>query len=656
MVPARYTVCDLDDLGDDLADALFVSKHPHLPMRWIVESLRPTYRRDLSGVIGPYLDVATVNLESLLDATDEQGYRVVFTDDPAPALRWVDSLNDHPGVNLHSDFPGTVGGLLPFQVHGLNFSKNLRCCLFNWGTGSGKGTIAIGWDQWHRQEGNYDAILHVVKKHNKVNFQRKLRKTIDRDSIVIDGAKAKREKLWHQAIEMAERGEQPTVVLGYESAKFDGSLMEQLVENRKLAVVFDEMPTKLKTRSTDVWKAWRKILYRGQAPKAGCERPSEVRFAILSATPIENSPDDVYSCIYLTDPDVLGPPAKFYGEFTLGEDVYGNKLWDTSRLDRLGRRLSHMVHQVDKSDPEIAAQFPRPEEEVVEVDLHPDDRAIYDALASEFENMKLGEFSELDRDEILGAINVLSMICSNSLSVLQSAALHADWRDELRAFLAGDPTEAEIAKFVKAKKRGSEVAFKLVVKLGAAAFSDVNPDGTIRSSKLLKLHDLVIDEPKSVVFTRMNDTMIPRLSEHLTSWGLDHVVYHGGLSTKQRQAAQDRFKEDPNCRIFLSSDAGSDSIDLEEAALAIHWDLPHKWSTLTQRQNRISRLTSTHEVTRFVRLVSKGTYEGRMQYILDIKENYHNAVFKGEIADQSQTMRERDAFFFALTGKMPGDD
>ena len=45
-----------------------------------------------------------------------------------------------------------------------------------------------------------------------------------------------------------------------------------------------------------------------------------------------------------------------------------------------------------------------------------------------------------------------------------------------------------------------------------------------------------------------------------------------------------------------------------------------------------------------------------MQYILDIKENYHNAVFKGEIADQSQTMRERDAFFFALTGKMPGDD
>jgi SNF2 family DNA or RNA helicase len=66
---------------------------------------------------------------------------------------------------------------------------------------------------------------------------------------------------------------------------------------------------------------------------------------------------------------------------------------------------------------------------------------------------------------------------------------------------------------------------------------------------------------------------------------------HDGTAS-QKQSAIDRFQADPNIKVFLSSDQGSDSINLDAGSSVINYDFPWKYSTLIQRVNRVNRITS----------------------------------------------------------------
>jgi SNF2 family DNA or RNA helicase len=133
----------------------------------------------------------------------------------------------------------------------------------------------------------------------------------------------------------------------------------------------------------------------------------------------------------------------------------------------------------------------------------------------------------------------------------------------------------------------------------------------------------------------MNATLIPLISEALNEWGYDHVVYHGSLNSKEKQEAEDRFKSDPNCKVFVSSDAGSDSINLEIASTVVHYDMPWKWSTLIQRQNRAHRITSDHDHVRYYTLMFSNTVEERKRDKILQKEDFHDAVLRGSVAEIS---------------------
>ena len=48
------------------------------------------------------------------------------------------------------------------------------------------------------------------------------------------------------------------------------------------------------------------------------------------------------------------------------------------------------------------------------------------------------------------------------------------------------------------------------------------------------------------------------------AWG--HVLFHGGVPGEQRGALVERFRDDPDCRLFLSTDAGGVGLNLQHAA------------------------------------------------------------------------------------------
>ena len=78
---------------------------------------------------------------------------------------------------------------------------------------------------------------------------------------------------------------------------------------------------------------------------------------------------------------------------------------------------------------------------------------------------------------------------------------------------------------------------------------------------------------KAVVFsqwTRTHDIVIRRLEAR----GFGYVSFHGGVPSDKRPALVERFRDDPACRVFLSTDAGSTGLNLQHASTLVNMDLP----------------------------------------------------------------------------------
>lgn len=87
---------------------------------------------------------------------------------------------------------------------------------------------------------------------------------------------------------------------------------------------------------------------------------------------------------------------------------------------------------------------------------------------------------------------------------------------------------------------------------------------------------------KIVIFTKFS-RMAYILERELSKY--NPVVLTG--ETKDRQAIIDKFNNDPNCKIFISTDAGSSGINLTIANYVINMDLPMSLGKLEQRNGRI---------------------------------------------------------------------
>jgi superfamily II DNA/RNA helicase len=85
-----------------------------------------------------------------------------------------------------------------------------------------------------------------------------------------------------------------------------------------------------------------------------------------------------------------------------------------------------------------------------------------------------------------------------------------------------------------------------------------------------------------------------------------------------------RFREDADCRLFLSTDAGGVGLNLQHASVVVNLDQPWNPAVLEQRIGRVHRL-GQHRPVRVVHLISQGTIEEGMLNLLGFKK----AVFAG---------------------------
>lgn len=298
---------------------------------------------------------------------------------------------------------------------------------------------------------------------------------------------------------------------------------------------------------------------------------------VLTGTPVENNIEELYSLMQIVNPFMLGSLHNFLQKHQEKDNATG-KVTGYKDLNAIGNLLTPVMLRRTKK--EVLKQLPaRMDKNLIipiteeQMQMHREFADIVARLVKKWRRM--GFLPEEDRQRLLNNLNMMRMICDSTFIINQT---------------------------------------------------------TNFQTKLEELNNILeeimsIEGEKLVIFSqweRMTRLVVPILKEK-------HIGFrylHGGIPAKDRKELFTSFNNDPECRVFLSTDAGGVGLNLQAAAHLINLDIPWNPAVLEQRIGRIYRLGQKKNVN-IINLVAKDTIEERMLSVLKFKKGIADGILDG---------------------------
>ena len=149
-----------------------------------------------------------------------------------------------------------------------------------------------------------------------------------------------------------------------------------------------------------------------------------------------------------------------------------------------------------------------------------------------------------------------------------------------------------------------------------------------------EMHDATGRQRKLIIFTEHRDTLnylVERVGGLLgTPEAI--VTIHGGVKREKRREAQELFRNDPDTRVLIATDAAGEGVNLQNANLMVNYDLPWNPNRLEQRFGRIHRI-GQDAVCHLWNMLAKGTREGDVFQRLFDKLEIERQALDGRVFD-----------------------
>jgi superfamily II DNA or RNA helicase len=149
--------------------------------------------------------------------------------------------------------------------------------------------------------------------------------------------------------------------------------------------------------------------------------------------------------------------------------------------------------------------------------------------------------------------------------------------------------------------------------LAAAVCSIV--DGMKTSAKLqglgILVDQLLRQNPERwrlVVFTTRLETQTT-IQAFLEGRGLKVGIINGASGQRNQETIKRFWKNPPECHVIVSTEAGSEGVNLQVANVLVNYDLPWNPMIVEQRIGRIQRLASEHAKVSILNIILKDTFE-----------------------------------------------
>jgi SNF2 family DNA or RNA helicase len=289
------------------------------------------------------------------------------------------------------------------------------------------------------------------------------------------------------------------------------------------------------------------------------------RFAlVLSGTPLENRLEELFSIVEFIDDRRLGPAFRFFHHYRVTDER--GKVLGYKNLDDLRQRLKPVMlrrtrSQVMQDLPPRSTEIRRIPPTDEQLDLHEGHKRIISTIVNK------RYLSEMDLLRLQKALLMCRMVADSTFLV------------------------------------------------------DKQPPG--HSSKLAELAELLAqlaaEEDRKIVLFSEWTTMLNLIEPIARRVGLQHVRLDGAVPQKKRMALMQQFQREPQCRLFMATNAGATGLNLQAANTVVNVDLPWNPAVLEQRIARAHRMGQKRPVQIFL-LVTETTLEEGLLATLSAKQ------------------------------------
>lgn len=294
--------------------------------------------------------------------------------------------------------------------------------------------------------------------------------------------------------------------------------------------------------------------------------PAPFKLAI-TGTPMENNLMELWSLLSITSPGLFPNPNRF-------RDYYGQpieKRGDTELLAQLRRRIKPLVQRRTKE--QVAADLPAKQEQVLEVDLHPKHRKIYQTHLQRERRRVLGLVDDMNKNRF----TIL-----RSLTLLRRLSLHAGLVDEANKDIASAKID----------------------------------------TLLEHLREVVDGGHRALVFSQFTG-FLDQVRTSLDEAGVEYCYLDG--KTRNRATVLKRFKDGSVPVFLISLKAGGFGLNLTEADYCFLLDPWWNPATEAQAVDRTHRIGQTRNVMVY-RLIAKDTIEEKVMALKARKADLFTSV------------------------------
>jgi hypothetical protein len=297
---------------------------------------------------------------------------------------------------------------------------------------------------------------------------------------------------------------------------------------------------------------------------------------VLTGTPVENRIDELYSIVQYLDPELVGPLFRFNREF-YALDERGRPV-DYRNLAELRRRVAPVLLRRRKAD--VESELPGRTVKTYFVEMAEEQRERYNEYQKQ---------------------------AARLIAIAQRRALLKAEFDRLQMLLA---------------------CMRMIC--DTPAILDPSCRVSPKLEELERILGDLLEEPdrKIIVFSEW-ERMLAMVRELAAEMGVEAAWHTGSVPQQRRRAEIVRFKQDPACRLFLSTDSGSVGLNLQAASAVVNVDLPWNPARLEQRIARAWRKYQTRSVT-VINLVCEDSIEHGILHLLGQKQALADGLLDGQ--------------------------
>ncbi len=287
----------------------------------------------------------------------------------------------------------------------------------------------------------------------------------------------------------------------------------------------------------------------------------------ITGTPLENNLMELWSLLSITAPGLFPSPDRFRDYYVRPVERQG----DIERLGQLQRRIKPLIRRRTKE--QVAADLPAKQEQVLEVELHPQHRKVYQTRLQRERQKILG---------LIGDMNSNRFTIFRSLTVLRQLSLHAGLVDEAHAGVASAKIDA----------------------------------------LLDQLREVTDGRHRALVFSQFTG-FLGKVRQRLDAEGIPYCYLDG--KTRDRAAVVRSFKDGAVPVFLISLKAGGFGLNLTEADYCFLLDPWWNPATEAQAVDRAHRIGQTRSVMVY-RLVAKDTIEEKVMALKARKARLFSSV------------------------------